>query len=53
MAIIVKSQIKEIAKMNVSADFPPALEEKVMQLIEKAAERAQLNNRRTMMAKDL
>jgi histone H3/H4 len=53
MAIIVKSQIKDIAKMNIAADFAPALEEKVKQLIEKAAQRAELNNRRTLMAKDL
>jgi len=53
MAIIVKSQIKEIAKMSISSDFAPALEEKVKKLIEEAANRAQANGRRTLMAKDI
>ncbi len=53
MALIVKSQIKDIAKMNVSVDFAPALEEKVKNLIEEAVARADANGRRTLMAKDL
>jgi len=53
MSLIVKSQIKDIAKMNVSVDFAPALEEKVKKLIEEAVERADANGRRTLMAKDL
>lgn len=53
MAIIVKSQIKDVAKMNISSDFAPALEEKVKKLIEEAVARADANGRRTLMAKDL
>ena len=53
MAIVVKSQIKEVAKMNISSDFVPALEEKVKKLIEEAVARADANGRRTLMAKDL
>jgi len=53
MALIVKSQIKEVAKMNISSDFAPALEEKVKKLIEEAVARAEANGRRTLMSKDL
>lgn len=53
MAIIVKSQIKDIAKMSISSDFAPALEEEVKKIVEKAVKRAESNGRRTLMAKDL
>lgn len=53
MALIVKSQIKDVAKMNISSDFAPALDEKVKKLIEEAVARADANGRRTLMAKDI
>lgn len=52
--IIVKAKIKEYAKgCNVSSDFADALNEKVKVLIEDACKRAEGNNRKTVMAKDL
>lgn len=52
--VIVKAKIKEIAKgYNVAGDFADALDAKVKDLIKAAVERAEGNNRRTVMAKDL
>ena len=39
--------------MNVSAEVPDALNNKVVELLEKAAVRAKLNGRRTLQARDL
>ena len=53
-AVIVKAKIKEIAKgYNVAGDFADALDAKVKEMIKAAVERAEGNNRRTVMAKDL
>ena len=57
-SIIVKSQVKEHAKidsksLSVAEEFYKALEEKNKQLIAEARKRARLNNRNTLMARDL
>lgn len=52
--IVVKAKIKEVAQgYNVSSDFADALNGEVEALVKKAAERAEANGRRTIMAKDL
>ncbi len=55
---IVKSQVKELASidnkpLSVAEEFYRALEEKNKQLISDACKRAKLNNRNTIMARDL
>ena len=57
-SIIVKSQVKEHAKidnkpLSVAEEFYKALEEKNRQLIAEACKRAKLNQRNTLMARDL
>ena len=57
-SVIVKSQVKELAKidskpLSVAEEFYKALEEKNRQLILEACKRAKLNNRNTIMARDL
>ena len=57
-SVIVKSQVKELAKidnkpLSVAEEFYKALEEKNKQLIADACKRAKLNNRNTIMARDL
>ncbi|MFT4282984.1 MAG: DUF1931 domain-containing protein [Candidatus Woesearchaeota archaeon] len=52
--VIVKSKLKDVATgYNISSDFAEALDKKVKQLIKEAAKRAEGNNRKTVMAKDL
>ena len=61
--MIVKTQavaaVKEINKKkvynvkNIDSSFLPALNEAVLRLIENSIERAHLNNRRTLMGKDI
>jgi len=52
--IIVKSQIKEYATgFNVASDLAEELDKKVVELIKAAVKRAEANNRKTVMAKDL
>lgn len=52
--VVVKAKIKEIAQgANVASDFAEALNEKVVELIKAAVARAEANNRKTVMAKDL
>ncbi len=52
--LIVKSKIKDVAKgYNVSGDFADVLSEKTEQLVKDACKRAEANNRKTVMAKDL
>ena len=57
-SVIVKSQVKELAKLNgkplsVSEEFYKSLEEKVRKQIEESCKRAKLNSRNTIMARDL
>lgn len=55
----VTAAVKEASKKNgypiksVAEDFLPALDAKVKKLVEEAVERAQSNNRRTVMGRDL
>ncbi|USN45529.1 MAG: DUF1931 domain-containing protein [Candidatus Woesearchaeota archaeon] len=52
--VIVKAKIKDVVgNYNVSSDFAEELDKHVKGLIKKAAERADSNNRKTVMAKDL
>ncbi len=52
--LVVKSKIKDVVSgLNVSGDFAEALDAEVKNLVVKAVARAQANNRKTLMAKDL
>ena len=52
--IIVKAKIKDVARgYNVAGDLAEALDKKVRGLIKDAVARAESNNRKTVMAKDL
>jgi len=53
--IIVKSNLKKYLPegMRVSSDFADALSKKVIDIIQKAAERAKANHRTTVMAHDI
>jgi len=52
--VIVKSKVKEVAgNFNVGSDFVDALNAKAIELIQQATKRAEGNNRKTVMAKDL
>lgn len=52
--LIVKSGVKEaLANHNVSADLYDALDEKVTEMLEEAAQRADANDRKTVQPQDL
>jgi len=52
--LIVKSKIKEaVPDLSVAGEVAGALNKKVIKLLEEAAERAKLNGRRTLQARDL
>jgi histone H3/H4 len=52
--LVVKAKIKEVCKdFNVAGDVADALNEKVEQLLKEALKRAESNNRKTVMAKDI
>ena len=52
--LVVIAKIKDYAKgYNVSGDFAEALSKKVQGLVKEACARAESNNRKTVMAKDL
>ena len=54
--LIIKSNIREAVKEkipNVSSEVPEALNQKVQELLNRAAERALANGRRTLHARDL
>jgi histone H3/H4 len=52
--LVVKSKIKSaVPELSVSGDVPEALNKKILELLEKAAERAKANGRRTLQARDL
>jgi hypothetical protein len=61
--VVVKSQIASIVKEsvkkenspvdNVAGDFAPALDKKVREIIGAAIKRAEANNRRTLMGRDV
>lgn len=53
-SVVVKAKIKEVAAgYNVAGDFADALDKKVREYIKAAVKRAEGNNRKTVMAKDL
>lgn len=53
-SVVVKAKIKEVAAgYNVAGDFADALDRKVREQIKAAVKRAEGNNRKTVMAKDL
>jgi len=52
--LVVRSKIKEHAQgLNVAGDFAEALNEAVVELIKRAAERAKENKRGTLKPRDL
>ncbi len=52
--IVVKAKIKDVAAgYNVAGDFADALDRRVRSMIKDAVKRAEGNNRKTVMAKDL
>lgn len=52
--LVVKAKIKDISgDYNVSGDFAEALNKEVEALVKKACSRAEANNRKTVMAKDI
>jgi histone H3/H4 len=52
--LIVQSAVKDqLEGMNVAADFYDALDEDVEELLQRAAERAEGNDRKTVQARDL
>ena len=63
MHLVVKTQIisavrkingkKGYGVKNVDASYLPALNDRVLKLLEESVERAQRNNRRTLMDRDL
>ena len=52
--VIVKAKIKElVGNFNVASDFTDELDKRVKMLIADAVKRAEANNRRTVMGKDI
>ncbi|MFT4249838.1 MAG: DUF1931 domain-containing protein [Candidatus Woesearchaeota archaeon] len=53
-SIVVKAKIKDVAAgYNIAGDFAEALDKHARKLIKDAVKRAEANNRKTVMAKDL
>jgi len=54
MSLVVKAKLKEVCKgYNVAGDLADALDAKCEELLKAACKRAEGNNRKTVMAKDL
>lgn len=52
--VLKKNGVREAASgVNVGADFYDALDDEVKRLIDRAVERAQANNRKTIKARDV
>lgn len=52
--IIIKSKIKSaVPDLNVAEEVAEALDKKVFKILEEASQRAKLNGRRTLQARDL
>ena len=52
--LIIKSKIKSVVPdLSVSSDVAEGLNNRVLEILERAATRAKLNGRRTLQAKDL
>tara|TARA_B100001964_G_scaffold117150_2_gene130535 strand:+ start:3390 stop:3581 length:192 start_codon:yes stop_codon:yes gene_type:complete len=57
-SLVVRSQVKNYAKvdgkaLSIAEDFYEALNKKVEKLIEESSKRAKLNNRNTLMGRDV
>ena len=50
--LIKKTAVKDATDKNVGMDFYKALDDRVMELINKASERAESNGRKTVKARD-
>jgi histone H3/H4 len=52
--IIIKSKIKKVVPdLQIAEEVSEALNEKVLKILEEGAQRAKLNGRRTLLARDL
>lgn len=52
--LIIKSKIKSaVPELSVAGEVADALNEKVIEILDKASKRAKLNGRRTLQARDL
>lgn len=52
--LVVTSNIKQaVPELQVASDVPDGLNEKVREILKQASERAKLNGRRTLYARDL
>ncbi len=52
--LVIKSKIKSaVPDLSVAGEVPDALNKKVKEILDKAAERAKANGRRTLQARDL
>lgn len=52
--LIIKSKIKSaVPDLSVAGEVPDALNKKVLEILEQASNRAKLNGRRTLQARDL
>lgn len=52
--LIIKSKIKSaVPDLSVAGEVPDALNKKVKEILDRAAERAKANGRRTLQARDL
>jgi len=52
--LIVASNIKQaVPELQVASDVPEALNDKALEILKQASERAKMNGRRTLYARDL
>lgn len=52
--LVIKSKIKSaVPDLSVAGEVPDALNKKVKEILDRAAERAKANGRRTLQARDL
>ena len=51
--LIVDSAVKDSVEQNVASDFYTALDERVAELLDDAAQRAEANDRKTVQPRDL
>jgi len=50
--VIKKSAVRDNTDKNVGSDFYEALDDRVKELVERASERADKNNRKTLKSRD-
>lgn len=51
--IVIKSKIKDIVKLRISAELAEELNKKVEEILKKAEERAKANHRTTILPQDI